>query len=64
LLRHYFSASQAEGRVAVLLHVDVANVTNALGVYESVGMRPILEIDAWAKRVRSRQPAHHRQPGP
>jgi ribosomal protein S18 acetylase RimI-like enzyme len=51
LLRHYFSASQAEGRVAVLLHVDVANVTNALGVYESVGMRPILEIDAWAKRA-------------
>jgi ribosomal protein S18 acetylase RimI-like enzyme len=51
LLRHYFSASQAEGRVAVLLHVDVANVTNALAVYESVGMRPILEIDAWAKRA-------------
>lgn len=51
LLRHYFAASQAEGRVAVLLHVDVANVTNALGVYESVGMRPILEIDAWAKRA-------------
>jgi mycothiol synthase len=52
LLRHYFSASHGEGRVAVLLHVDVANVTNALGVYESVGMRPILEIDAWAKTVR------------
>jgi ribosomal protein S18 acetylase RimI-like enzyme len=51
LLRHHFAASQAEGRVAVLLHVDVANVTNALGVYESVGMRPILEIDAWTKRV-------------
>jgi mycothiol synthase len=51
LLRHYFSASQAEGRVAVLLHVDVANVTNALGVYESVGMRRFLEIDAWAKRA-------------
>jgi mycothiol synthase len=50
LLRNHFAASQVEGRVAVLLHVDVANVTNALGVYESVGMRPILEIDAWAKR--------------
>lgn len=49
LLRHYFSAAQAEGRGAVLLHVDVANVTNALGVYESVGMRSFLEIDAWAK---------------
>jgi mycothiol synthase len=51
LLRNYFSASQGEGRAAVLLHVDVANVTNALGVYESVGMRPVLEIDAWAKRA-------------
>jgi mycothiol synthase len=51
LLRHYFSASQADGRVAALLHVAVANVPNALGVYESVGMRPILEIDAWAKRA-------------
>jgi mycothiol synthase len=51
LLRQHFAASQAEGRVAVLLHVDVSNVTNALGVYESVGMRPILEIDAWAKRA-------------
>jgi mycothiol synthase len=51
LLRHYFSTSQGEGRVGVLLHVDVANVTNALGLYESVGMRPILEIDAWAKTV-------------
>jgi mycothiol synthase len=51
LLRHYFSASQSEGRVAVLLHVDVANVTNALGVYESVGTGSFLEIDGWAKRV-------------
>ena len=50
LLRHYFSTSQREGRAAVLLHVDVANVTDALRVYESVGMRPILEIDAWTKR--------------
>jgi hypothetical protein len=33
----------------VLLHVDVANVTGALRVYESVGMRAVLEIDAWAK---------------
>jgi mycothiol synthase len=49
LLRTYFAACQREGRDAVLLHVDVANVTNALALYESVGMRPVLEIDAWAK---------------
>ena len=33
------------GRVAALLHVDAANVTRALRVYESVGMRPVLQID-------------------
>jgi ribosomal protein S18 acetylase RimI-like enzyme len=49
LLRAYFAAAQQAGRVAVLLHVDVANVTGALRLYESVGMRPVLEIDAWAK---------------
>ena len=51
MLRQYFSTQYAEGRTGVLLHVDVANVTNALALYESVGMHPVLEIDAWAKRV-------------
>lgn len=51
LLQTYFAAQQADGRTAVLLHVDQANVTNALGLYESVGMRSVLQIDAWAKRV-------------
>ena len=51
LLRAYFAAEHAAGRSAVLLHVDVANVTGALAIYESVGMRPIETIDAWVKRV-------------
>jgi mycothiol synthase len=51
LLQTYFAAAQDEGRTAVLLHVDQANVTNALGLYESVGMRSVLQIDAWAKQV-------------
>ena len=51
LLQTYFAAAQADGRSAVLLHVDQANVTNALGLYASVGMRSVLQIDAWAKRV-------------
>lgn len=51
LLRTYFDACQRAGRAAVLLHVDVANVTGALRLYESVGMRTVLEIDAWATRV-------------
>jgi ribosomal protein S18 acetylase RimI-like enzyme len=50
LLRAYFAACQRAGRDAVLLHVDVANVTEALRLYESVGMRSVLEIDAWTKR--------------
>lgn len=50
LLGGYFAAQQAVGRAGVLLHVDVQNVTNALALYESVGMRPVLIIDAWTKR--------------
>jgi GNAT superfamily N-acetyltransferase len=49
LLHTYFSESQAVGRGGVILHVDVANVTNALAIYESVGMRAVLQIDAWTK---------------
>jgi ribosomal protein S18 acetylase RimI-like enzyme len=52
LLRDYFARARREGRSAVLLHVDVANVTGALRLYESVGMRAVLEIDAWAKGER------------
>ncbi len=51
LLQTYFAAAQHDGRTAVLLHVDQGNVTNALGLYESVGMRAVLQIDAWAKEV-------------
>lgn len=50
MLRAYFDVAQRAGRTAVLLHVDVGNVTGALGIYESVGMRPVLTIDAWTKR--------------
>lgn len=49
LLRHCFADSRGAGRKAVLLHVDVANVTGALRLYEAVGMRCVLEIDAYAK---------------
>ena len=51
LLQTYFAAAKHEGRTAVLLHVDQGNVTNALGLYESVGMRAVLQIDAWTKTV-------------
>jgi mycothiol synthase len=51
LLRAYFVSEQAAGRSAVFLHVDVANATGALAIYESVGMRPFETIDAWVKQV-------------
>jgi mycothiol synthase len=51
LLRAYFASEQRAGRAAVLLHVDAANVTGALAIYESVGMRPFETIDAWVKQV-------------
>ena len=53
MLRDCFAAAQRAGRKAVLLHVDVANVTGALRLYESVGMRSVLEIDAFAKGTSS-----------
>ena len=53
MLRDCFAAAQRAGRTAVLLHVDVANATGALRLYESVGMRAVLEIDAFAKGTSS-----------
>jgi ribosomal protein S18 acetylase RimI-like enzyme len=49
LLLHHFARAAADGRTAAILHVDVSNVTGALRLYESVGMRRVLEIDAWIK---------------
>jgi mycothiol synthase len=49
LLLDHFARAAADGRTAAILHVDVGNVTGALRLYESVGMRPVLEIDAWVK---------------
>ncbi|MGB3444357.1 MAG: GNAT family N-acetyltransferase [Actinophytocola sp.] len=54
LLRHAFAADASVGRAGTLLHVDTDNVTPALGLYESVGMRPVLVIDAWRRRVAHR----------
>jgi ribosomal protein S18 acetylase RimI-like enzyme len=53
MLQDCFAAAQRAGRKAVLLHVDVANVTGALRLYESVGMRAVLEIDAFSKGTRA-----------
>jgi ribosomal protein S18 acetylase RimI-like enzyme len=51
LLRHAFAIDAAVGRTGTLLHVDSNNTTPALGVYESVGMRPVLVIDVWRRTL-------------
>ncbi|WP_367138396.1 GNAT family N-acetyltransferase [Saccharothrix sp. HUAS TT1] len=51
LLRHAFHLDAADGRVGTVLHVDSNNRTPALGLYESVGMRPVLVIDVWRGRL-------------
>jgi mycothiol synthase len=47
LLRTAFRRDFAAGHTGTILHVDTNNTTPALGVYESVGMRPVLVIDVW-----------------
>ena len=51
LLRRAFADDAAKGREGTLLHVDTDNVTPALRLYESVGMRSVLVIDAWTRTL-------------
>ncbi len=51
LLRRAFAADAARGRKGTILHVDSNNVTPALGLYESAGMRPVLTIDVWRRKI-------------
>lgn len=51
LLRIAFGVDQRAGRAGTILHVDTNNTTPALGVYESVGMRPVMVIDVWRRTV-------------
>jgi len=50
LLGHAFHLDASTGRAGTILHVDSNNPTPALGLYESVGMRPVLVIDVWRGR--------------
>ncbi|MGP4098879.1 GNAT family N-acetyltransferase [Nonomuraea sp. KM90] len=51
LLRHAFAADAARGRKGTILHVDSNNTTPALGLYESAGMRQVMAIDVWRRRL-------------
>jgi ribosomal protein S18 acetylase RimI-like enzyme len=49
LLRTAFAELRRRGRTQVMLGVDTNNTTGALRLYESLGMAPVLQIDAWRK---------------
>jgi ribosomal protein S18 acetylase RimI-like enzyme len=51
LLRDAFATDATAGRAGTILHVDTNNPTPALGLYLSVGMQPILAIDAWRRTL-------------
>nr|WP_231134923.1 GNAT family N-acetyltransferase [Motilibacter deserti] len=47
LLLTAFADVRARGLPAVLLHVDENGTTGAYALYESVGMRRVLQVDMW-----------------
>ncbi|MEU6723856.1 GNAT family N-acetyltransferase [Nonomuraea wenchangensis] len=51
LLQHAFAADAARGRKGTILHVDSNNTTPALDLYESAGMRQVMAIDIWRRRL-------------
>lgn len=54
LLRHAFATDAAAGLDGTLLHVDTSNPTQALGLYESVGMRVVQTAELWALETQPR----------
>ena len=51
LLETAFAEAYARGRVGVKLGVDSENSTGAPALYTAVGMRPLQEIDFWARPI-------------
>jgi mycothiol synthase len=51
LLQHALATFTARGRVKAGLGVDTGNETGALALYESVGMQPLFQADAWQRRI-------------
>jgi ribosomal protein S18 acetylase RimI-like enzyme len=49
LLLQAFTEDARRGRRGTLLNVDTNNVTPALGLYLSVGMRAVLVVDVWRR---------------
>jgi GNAT superfamily N-acetyltransferase len=57
LLYLSFAEYALRGRDRVVLAVDTQNATGATQLYESVGMRPVVTIDAWSLTVPASAPA-------
>jgi mycothiol synthase len=57
LLQHAFAADAGRGRKGTILHVDSNNTTPALDLYLSAGMRPVLVIDVWRRRLPANRPS-------
>jgi mycothiol synthase len=53
LLYHVFGELYARGQPRVGLGVDAQNLTGALRVYESVGMRPVRQFNTFEKELRA-----------
>ncbi|GAA2791952.1 GNAT family N-acetyltransferase [Kribbella solani] len=51
LLRDQFALDAAAGRTGTILHVDTNNPTPALGLYTSVGMKPVLVMEVWRREL-------------
>jgi mycothiol synthase len=51
LLEHALASYASDGRNWAGLSVDTKNVSGALRLYESAGMRPWMQIDAYRRRV-------------
>lgn len=51
MLTTAIAADAANGRGGTILHVDSNNVTPALALYTSVGMRTVMVIDAWQREI-------------
>lgn len=56
LLRTAFRNDFTAGHTGTILHVDTNNTTSALGLYESVGMHPVLVIDIWRHEAQATTP--------
>jgi ribosomal protein S18 acetylase RimI-like enzyme len=53
LLEHALASYAADGRSWAGLGVDTGNVSGALRLYESAGMRPWTRVDAYRRRLRA-----------